>query len=76
MMSSPLALPQEGHLAQLYHMFEYLKKYHNLEMVFDPSDPVIDEAEFERQDWTSSEFGHVQKEELPRKMPEPYCFGD
>jgi hypothetical protein len=75
MMSSHLALPREGHLAQVYHMFAYLKKYHNSEMVFDPSDPAIDESEFERQDWTSSEFGHVQKEELPGNMPEPRGLG-
>jgi hypothetical protein len=45
---------------------------HNTEMVFDPSDLVVDYAQFELPDWTSSEFGHVQgKEELPHKMPEP-----
>ena len=66
MLSSHLALPREGHL------YQYLKKYHNTEMVYDPSDPVIDESEFEFKDWTSSEFGHLQgKEELPTNMPEP-----
>ena len=75
MMSSHLALPREGHLDQVYHMFAHLKKYHNSEMVFDPSDPVIDEAIFEKKDWTSSEFGHLQKEELPANMPEPRGFG-
>ena len=72
MMSSHLALPREGHLSQLFQVFAYLKKYHNTEMVYDPSDPVINEALFERKDWTSSEFGHVDgKEELPPNMPEP-----
>ena len=67
MMSSYLALPREGHLRQLLQIFAYLKKYHNTEMLFDPSDPVI--ALFEKRDWTSSEFGHIQgTEELP---PEP-----
>jgi len=37
MMSSHLTLPREGHLAQLYHMFAHLKKYHITEMAFDPS---------------------------------------
>jgi hypothetical protein len=50
MLSSHLALPRQGHLLQLYHIFAYLKKYHNTEMVFDPSDPVIDESLFERKD--------------------------
>ena len=76
MMSLHLALPREGHLVQLFHMFAYLRKYHNSEIVFDPSDLVIDESEFELQDWTSSEFGHVQgKEELPPNMPQPCGLG-
>ena len=72
MMSSHLALPREGHLAALFHIFAYLKKYHNTELVFDPSDPVVNEADFEHKDWTSSEFGHIDgEEELPKNMPEP-----
>jgi hypothetical protein len=72
MLSSHLALPREGHLHQLFQIFGHLKKYHNTEMVYDPSDPVIDESAFELKDWTSSEFGHLQgKEELPPNMPEP-----
>jgi hypothetical protein len=43
MMSSHLALPREGHFAQLFRIFAYLKKYHNSEMVFNPSDPAVDE---------------------------------
>jgi hypothetical protein len=53
----------------------YLKKYHNTEMVFDPSDPVVDMSLFERQDWTTSEFGTSLKEELPGKMPKPRGLG-
>jgi hypothetical protein len=76
MLSSHLALPREGHLAQTFHVFSYLKKYHNTEMVFDPSDPVIDESVFGQEDWTSSEFGHVAgEEELPANMPQPRGLG-
>ena len=75
MMSSHLALPREGHLNELYHTFSYLKKYHNTEMVFDPSDPVIEESEFERKDWTSSEFGGTTTEEFPVNMPHPRGLG-
>lgn len=76
LMSSHLALPREGHLVQLFHIFAYLDKYHNTEMVFDPSDPVIDEAQFERMDWTSSEFSHVERrEEIPANMPEARGLG-
>ena len=74
MMSSHLALPRKGHMEQVMQIFGYLKKYHNAELVFDPSDPTIDEQDFVRRDWTSSEFGHVEgKEELP--MPEPRGMG-
>ena len=45
-------------------------------MVFDPSDPVVDESKFQRMDWTSSKFGHVYgKQELPPNMPEPSGLG-
>jgi hypothetical protein len=46
MMSSHMALPREGHLYELFQIFGYLKKYHNTEMVFDPSDPVVDQSSF------------------------------
>ena len=75
MMSSHLCLPREGHLSQLFHLFAYLKKYHNSEMVFDPSDPVIDESLFERKDWTASEFGTTLKEEFPPNMPQTRGLG-
>ena len=45
-------------------------------MVFDPIDPAIDETKFEKRDWTSSEFGHVDGvEALPVNAPEPRGFG-
>ena len=76
MMSSHVALPREGHFEQLLHIFAYLKNKHNTELVYDPSDPVVDEAKFDQRDWASSEFGHVVgKEELPPNMPEPRGLG-
>jgi hypothetical protein len=75
-MSSHLALPRQGHLEQVLHIFGYLKQKHNAELCFDPSDPVVDEDDFERRDWTTSEFGHVQgKEELPPDAPQPRGLG-
>ena len=57
-------------------IFRYLIKYHNAELVFDPSDATIDEQDFVKRDWTSSKFGHVDgKEELPPLMPEPRGMG-
>ena len=75
-MSSHLALPHEGYLDQVLQIVVYLKKYHNTKMVYDPSDPTINYAEFERRGWASLEFGHIDgKEELPPKMPEPHGMG-
>jgi hypothetical protein len=70
---SHLALLREGHLNQVFHIFAYLKKYHNTELVYDLSDPCVDEPDFELQDWTSSGFGHLQgTDELPPNIcPNP-----
>ena len=76
MLSSHMALPREGHLEEVFHIFAYLSKYHNAEMVFDPSDPDIDLTKYEKKDWASSEFGHVEgREELSKNMPEPRGLG-
>ena len=70
MMSSHLALPRQGHMKELYHMFAYLKKHHNAEMVFDPTPCDFDESLFERKDWTYSANGYDElDEELPGNMP-------
>ena len=76
MMSSHMALPREGHMRELLHIFSYLNKYSNTELVFDPSEPNIDEDAFQRKDWTSSEFGHISgEEELPPNSPAPRGMG-
>eukprot|EP00957_Ditylum_brightwellii_P156019 11875590-Ditylum_brightwellii.AAC.1 len=67
----PLAMPTEGHMAEVLRRFAHLRKYHNTELVFDPSGLVVDELAVEQRDWTSSEFSYVQgKEEIPSNMPE------
>ena len=72
MMSSHLALPREGHLECLYHMFAYLGKYHNAEMLYDPTEPQIDPSIFKKQDWTFSTMSETDRTEvLPPDMPEP-----
>ena len=53
MLLSHLALPREGHLQQLFHMFAYIKRNHNSEILFEPTDPVIDESLFNRKYWTA-----------------------
>ena len=44
-------------------------------MVFDPSDPVVDERNFEEKYWTASKFGSCTEEELPTNMKTPRGFG-
>ena len=75
MLSSQLALPRRGHLDQVLHIFAYLKKYHNSEMVFDPTEPNIDKTLFEERDWTATEFGLSLTEDLPTNMPTPLGSG-
>ncbi len=67
---SMMAMPREGQLAQVYRMFSFLRCHHNAVMVFDPSEPNIDESAFPKQDWTSSAYGEC-KEEIPNNAPEP-----
>ena len=63
-------------MEQVMQSFGYLKKYDNAELMFDPSDPTINEKDFERRDWASSDFGHVEdKEELPPNMLKPRGLG-
>ena len=67
-----LVLTLEEHTEQLYHAFEYLNKYHDFELVLDPSDQVIYQADFECQYWTSSKSGNVSgKEDITPNMPAP-----
>ena len=41
--------------------------------MYDPSDLTINYAEFERREWASLEFGHIDgKEEVHPKMPKPH----
>ena len=68
MLNSFVAMPREGHLRQLYHMFAYLKVHHNARIVFDPSYPEINEEDFPKRNWMSH-YGDV-KEDLPLNAPE------
>ena len=51
MFSSHLALPRQGHLEEVLHMFAYLKIHTNSEMVFDPSRVEFDNNLFPKKDW-------------------------
>ena len=58
MMASCIALPRNGQLEQLYHIFGYIKLNHNSEMVFDPSEPNFEEEYFVREDRSHSIYGN------------------
>ena len=49
-MASHMAMPRQGHLKLLHHMFGFLKMKHNAELLLDPSDPIIDTDQFVRED--------------------------
>ena len=69
MMASFLALPREGHLENVSHIFAYLKIKHNSRMVFDPSYPDIDIFSFKECNWKNSY--PTAKEAIPNNAPEP-----
>jgi len=82
MLSSHNAMPREGHLEGIYHIFSYLKGHENSKLVFDPAYPEIDDRRFKKDvDW--QDFYPKATDELPPGMPEPLglpvdisCFVD
>jgi len=80
-MLSHLALPPEGHLEMVYHIFAYLKNKPHAKIVFDDAASINESAFQNNCDW-SKFYGDVTKE-LPPKMPKPLgkpvhigCFVD
>ena len=69
-MASMMALPREGHLDAVFHIFAFLKSKHNGVTVFDPSEPDIDESQFPREDWSATPYGDCN-EEIPSNAPPP-----
>lgn len=68
-LASQMALPREGHLDALFHVFSYLRKRHNSRLVFDPTYPEIDGNQFIEHDWKHF-YGNVC-EAIPPDMPKP-----
>ena len=58
MLSSCLDMPRKGHIQQLFHIFAYLKKHQNTEMVFYPPFPYFDADKLQRQDWSQTVYGY------------------
>ena len=55
-------------MEQLYLIFGYLKSNHNSEMVFDPSEPNLEEEYFVREDWSHSVYGNKVEELQPKSF--------
>jgi hypothetical protein len=64
-----LACPREGHMQQVFHVISYLKKHARSWMVFDETEPAIDQSRFRVVDW--SELNPDAEEAIPRDAPEP-----
>ena len=66
---SHLALPCEGHLEALLHLFAYLNKKHNVNIIFNPLYPTIDMTVFKECNWKHF-YGDVH-EAIPPNAPPP-----
>ena len=69
MLASHLALPRQGHLEAVYHIFAYLAGKHNTRLVMDPTYPTIDMSQFKECDWRDF-YGDI-REPIPPKAPPP-----
>ena len=67
MLASYLALPREGHLEAVYHIFGYFRLKHNARMCFDPTYPEVDMSAFKECDWKTF-YGEVG-EPIPPNAP-------
>ena len=81
MLSTYMALPQKGHMEQVYHVFGYLKTHSKRRLFFDPRHPDIDERAFSSYEWY--DFYRDASEQVPNDMPPPrghavstHCFID
>ena len=50
-LASQMAMPREGHMDAVFHVFAYLKARQNSRMVFDPTYPSIDKKKFQEHEW-------------------------
>ena len=65
-----MSIPREVHLEHLFHMFTYLRIKNNSSMVFDPTEPEIDDPQFVCEDCSDSAYSDC-KEELSSNAPQP-----
>jgi hypothetical protein len=79
LLSTHLALPRQGHLEQVYHIFGDLKQSPRRRLYLDPDYPMISEERFTKYEWT--DFYKYAEEAQPLNMPTPrgrhmstHCF--
>jgi len=68
LLSAHLALPREGHLEQVLHIFGYLKSHKQMRILFDSGYSKVKENWFQEYDWF--DFYKDAKEAMPPNMPE------
>ena len=68
-LASQMAMPREGHMDAVFHVFVYFKAGHNSRMVFDPAYLSIDKTNFQEHEWKWL-YGEV-KEAIPNNCPKP-----
>ena len=68
LLSNHLALPLEGHLEQVLHIFEYLKIHKKMRLMFDCSYPRTSYKIFKEYDWF--DLYRYAKEAINNNMPE------
>jgi hypothetical protein len=62
-------LPQQGHLDALFHLFAYLEKKQNAQIIYDPMYPDIDLRVFKQCDWKQF-YGEVKEAIPPNALPQ------
>ena len=60
-LASMMALPREGHLDVVFHMFAFLKRKHNGVIFFDPTEPEIDINKFPREYCSATPYGECKE---------------
>ena len=68
MLASQVAIPREGHLEVVLHVFEFIRQNYNSRMNFDPNSLVIDMNYFKGCKWKYF-YGYL-KEDIPNNAPE------
>ena len=56
-----MPMTRQGHLDQFYHVFAFLKKKNNSEMMFDPNDTDVGDYQFSKEEWNDTVYGECHE---------------